>query len=206
MELHMKGILTSLVTLSFAGVMTLGASAQTGMQSGQDSQEPTHSMSNTKTSAAGTTMSDETFMKKAAAGGLAEVELGQLAEQKASSDQVKQFGKRMVDDHSKANDQLKQIAEQEHVKLPTQPSAKAKAVKAQLEKLSGSEFDQAYMSDMVKDHRRDVSEFEKESKNANDPALKSFTEQTLPTLREHLSQAQQIAPANTQASNSNPMR
>ncbi len=203
----MKGILSSLVTLSFAGVMTLGASAQTGMQSGQDSQEPTHSMSKTKTSAAGATMSDETFMKKAAAGGLAEVELGQLAQQKASSDQVKQFGKCMVDDHSKANDQLKQIAEQEHIKLPTQPSAKAKAIKAQLEKLSGSQFDQAYMSDMVKDHRRDVNDFEKESKSAKDQALKNFTEQTLPTLREHLNQAEQIAPAsNTQASNTKPMR
>jgi putative membrane protein len=199
----MKRIISSLVTVTFAGMMTLAASAQTGTQSGQDPQDPNHSMSNTKTSAAGTTMADDTFMKKAAAGGLAEVELGQLATQKASSDQVKQFGQRMVDDHSKTNDQLKQIAEQEHVKLPTQPSAKARAVKAQLEKLSGSEFDQAYMKDMVKDHRRDVAEFEKESKNANDPALKNFAEQTLPTLREHLNQAQQIAlPAEkTQASN-----
>ena len=199
----MKRILSSLVAVTFAGVMTLAASAQTGAQSGQDPQDSSHTMSNSKTSAAGTTMADDTFMKKAAAGGLAEVELGQLATQKASSDQVKQFGQRMVDDHSKANDQLKQIADQEHVKLPTQPSAKAKAIKAQLEKLSGSQFDQAYMKDMVKDHRRDVAEFEKESKNAQDPAVKNFAEQTLPTLREHLSQAQQIAPPaeKTQASN-----
>ena len=204
----MKRILSSLVALSFAGVMTLSASAQTGMQNGQDSQDPNHSMSNTKTSPAGMTMSDEHFIKKAAQGGMAEVELGQLAVQKASSDQVKQFGQRMVDDHTKANDQLKQVAQQKNVTLPTEPSAKDKATKARLEKLSGTDFDKAYMSDMVKDHKKDVAEFERESKSGKDDAVKSFAEQTLPTLREHLSQAQQIAPAEkTQANNAgNSMR
>src|SRR5205823_13732746 len=96
---------------------------------------------------------DRTFVRKAAEGGLAEVELGQLATQKASSDDVKKFGQRMVDDHSKANDQLKQVAAQEHIDLPTEPSAKDKATKARLEKLSGEQFDRAYMRDMVKDHR-----------------------------------------------------
>src|SRR5690242_9473059 len=142
--MKMKRILSSLVALSFAAMVTLAASAQTGAQSGQESQDPNHSMSNTKTSPAGMTMSDQHFMKKAAQGGMAEVELGQLAVQKASSDQVKQFGQRMVDDHTKANDQLKQLAAQEHVQLPTQPAAKDKATKARLEKLSGKEFDQAY--------------------------------------------------------------
>lgn len=203
----MRRILSSLVALTFAGAMTLAASAQTGMQSGQDSQDPNHSMSNAKASPAGMTMADETFMKKAAQGGMAEVELGQLAAQKASSDQVKQFGQRMVDDHTKANDQLMQLAQQEHVKLPTQPSAKDKATKAKLENLSGKEFDEAYMTDMLKDHKKDVAEFDRESKNAKDPALKNFAEQTLPTLREHLNQAQQIAPnTNTQTSNGNSLR
>lgn len=204
----MKRILSSLVAISFAGVMTLAASAQTGMQNGQDSQEPTHSMSKTKTSAAGMTMSDEAFLKKAAQGGMAEVELGQLAVQHASSEQVKKFGQRMVDDHTKANDQLKQVAEQEHVKLPTQPDAKDKATKARLEKLSGKQFDDAYMKDMVKDHKKDVAEFARVSKDAKDPDVKSFAQQTLSTLREHLTLAQQIAPQEkAQASNSgNSMR
>jgi putative membrane protein len=100
----------------------------------------------------------------------------------------------MVDDHSKANDQLKQVAAQENIPLPTQPSAKDKATKARLEKLSGEQFDRAYMTDMVKDHRTDVAEFAHESKMGKDPAVKSFAEQTLPTLREHLKQAEQIAP------------
>lgn len=190
----MKRILSSLVALSFAGVMTLAASAQTSTQSGQDSQQPTDSMSQGKSSAAGMTMSDDAFLKKAAQGGMAEVELGQLAVQKASNEQVKNFGQRMIDDHTKANDQLKQIAAQNHVDLPTQLDAKDQATKAKLEKLSGKQFDEAYMKDMVKDHKKDVAEFARESKQAKDPNVKSLAQQTLPTLREHLTLAQQIAP------------
>lgn len=142
---------------------------------------------------AGTTVSDKTFVKKAAEGGLAEVELGQLATQKASSEEVKKFGQRMVDDHTKANDQLKQVAAQEHINLPTEPSAKDKATKARLEKLSGEQFDRAYMRDMLKDHRTDVSEFAHEARMGKDPAVKSFAESTLPTLREHLKEAEKLA-------------
>jgi putative membrane protein len=108
----------------------------------------------------------------------------------------------MIDDHSKANEQLKNIAAQEHVTLPTKPELKDRQTKDRLEKLSGTEFDQAYMTDMLKDHKKDVAEFERESKTAKDPAVKSFAQRTLPVLREHLNQAQQIAPAQkTQASN-----
>jgi len=137
---------------------------------------------------------DTAFVEKAARGGLAEVELGQLAVQKASSQEVKEFAQRMVDDHTKANEQLKQVAAQEHIDLPQQPNAKDKATKARLEKLSGERFDKAYMNDMVKDHQKDVAEFERESKTTKDPAVKSFAEQTLPTLRDHLKEAQKIAP------------
>lgn len=159
----------------------------------QQDKDPNGTAMSSKGSAGMTSM-DTKFVKKAARGGLAEVELGQLATQKASSEEVKKFGQRMVDDHSKANDQLKQVAAQEHIDLPTEPNAKDKATKARLEQLSGEQFDRAYMSDMVKDHKADVAEFARESKNAKDPAIKSFAEQTLPTLREHLKQAEQIAP------------
>ena len=143
---------------------------------------------------AGTTSRDAMFLKKAAEGGLAEVELGQLAQQKASSQEVKDFGQRMVNDHSKANDQLKQVAEQEHVTVPQHLNAKEEATKDRLEKLSGEQFDKAYMNTMVKDHRKDVAEFAHESKMAKDPDVKNFAQQTLPTLREHLKLAEQIAP------------
>jgi len=133
-------------------------------------------------------------VKKAAAGGLAEVELGQLAVKNGSSEEVKQFGQRMINDHSKANDELKQIASQEHVKLPSEPDQQDRATKERLEKLSGAEFDQAYMSQMVNDHKKDVAEFERVSRSARNPAVKDFAQQTLPVLRGHLKQAEQIAP------------
>jgi putative membrane protein len=169
-------------------------------QQGSDSSAPSMS---SKTSP-GLTAADAKFMKKAADGGMAEVELGQLAATKASSPEVKQFGQRMVDDHSKANEQLKQLASQKNVDLPQEPSAKHKATKARLEQLSGDNFDQAYMSDMLKDHKQDVAEFQRASKTAHDPDLKSFAAQTLPTLQEHLKQAESIAPAQTQRSSTQP--
>jgi putative membrane protein len=181
----MKRFFSMLFTLSFCAAMTLSASAQE--KTGSD-------MSNSGKQSAGVGDTDTTFVQKAAQGGLAEVELGQLAVQKASSEDVKKFGQRMVDDHTKANEQLKQLATQEHRDLPEHPAAKDKQTKARLEKLSGAQFDKAYMRDMVKDHQKDVVEFERESKMAKDPAVKSFAEQTLPTLREHLKEAEKIAP------------
>jgi putative membrane protein len=133
---------------------------------------------------------DKMFVNKAAQGGMAEVELGQLATQKGQSQQVKDFGQKMVDDHSKANDQLKSIASQENITLPTGLDAKDQAVKDRLSKLSGAQFDKAYMQDMVQDHNQDVAEFQKEASNGKDPAVKNFAQQTLPVLKEHLKMAE----------------
>lgn len=119
--------------------------------------------------------------------------LANLLVEKASSSDVKKFGQRMVDDHSRANDQLKQLASQKKVDLPQDLSAKDKATKASLEKLSGEQFDQAYMKGMVKDHKKDVSEFRRESTSAQDPDVKKFAAETLPTLEDHLKQAEDIA-------------
>jgi len=135
---------------------------------------------------------DASFMKQAADGGMAEVALGNLAVSKASSDDVKKFGQRMVDDHSKANDQLKQLAEQKHVTLPDKPSKSHQATEAKLSALSGDSFDRAYMAEMLKDHKKDVADFKKASRSAADPDLKNFATSTLPTLQDHLKQAQTI--------------
>ncbi len=148
-------------------------------------------------SASGLSASDTKFVKEAAAGGMAEVELGQLANEKASSDDVKQFGQRMVDDHSKANEKLKQLAASKGVDLPQAVSAKDKATKARLSKLSGDQFDKAYMADMVQDHKKDVAEFQKESRSAKDPDVKVFASDTLPTLQDHLKHAESISPKQT---------
>lgn len=136
---------------------------------------------------------DSKFVKEAAQGGAAEVELGHLAMQKAASDDVKQFGQRMVTDHSRAGEQLKAIAESKGIDIPTGLSAKDQALATNLQKLSGSQFDDAYMSAMVKDHKKDVADFEKASKTAKDPQVKQFATETLPTLQEHLQQAEKIA-------------
>lgn len=133
---------------------------------------------------------DNGFMTKAAQGGLAEVELGRMAATHASNQQVKQFGQRMVDDHSKANNELQEIAAQEGVTLPTTLDAKDQAEKDKLSSLNGSDFDKAYMEDMVKDHRADIAEFKKEANSGTDPSLKTFAGKTLPTLQEHLTLAE----------------
>ena len=124
-------------------------------------------------------------MHDAAQGGMAEVELGKLATEKASSDDVKKFGQRMVDDHTKAGDQLKQVASTQGITLPQGLSAKDKLTKEHLSKLSGEQFDKAYMADMVKDHTQDVADFQRESQSGSDPAVKDFASQTLPSALQY---------------------
>ena len=136
------------------------------------------------------TKGDRTFIEKAAKGGVAEVELGNLAQQKAQNQQVKDFASRMVKDHSKANDELKGIASAKGVTVPAEMDKSAVKEKEKLEKLAGAKFDREYMSHMVKDHKKDVKEFADEAKNAKDPDVKNFAASTLPTLQEHLKLAQ----------------
>ena len=129
---------------------------------------------------------DTAFAIKAAQGGLAEVKLGQLAVEKAANPDVKAFGQQMVDDHTKANDQLKSVAQGENMTLPADLDAKQQAMYDKMSKMSGADFDKAYVKDMVKDHEEDVKEFQKESTNGKDPQIKSFATQTLPVLQSHL--------------------
>ena len=137
------------------------------------------------------TPGDQSFATKAAQGGMAEVELGRLATERATNNEVKQFGQRMIDDHTKANDQLKSLASSKGMNLPTSLNAKDEATKNHLSTLSGPAFDRAYMEDMVSDHRTDISEFEHEANHGSDPQIKNFAETTLPTLREHIKLAEQ---------------
>jgi putative membrane protein len=196
------------LTMGMAAFISLGVAAQTGSSSTQESPAEKgheHSMADKANSGSSQLSAmDKHFVRKAAEGGMAEVELGKLATQKASSDDVKKFGQRMVDDHTKANDQLKQLAQQKGIDLPTEPDSKDKATMKRLEKLSGEQFDKAYMSDMVKDHTKDVSEFQKASNAAKDPDVKNFASQTLPTLQDHLKQAKGIAPKENKEANAKP--
>ena len=140
----------------------------------------------------GSQVDDKTFMKKAAEGGLAEVQLGQLAQQNGQSQDVKNFGQKMVTDHTKANDQLKQVASQEGVTLPTDVSSKDRAEYDRMSKLNGEAFDKAYARMMVSDHKKDVAEFQREANSGSDPQMKNFASQTLPTLQDHLRMAEQM--------------
>jgi putative membrane protein len=125
------------------------------------------------------TATDKTFMKKAAKGGMMEVAMGKLAEQNGQSDDVKSFGKRMVADHSKANDELKSIATQKGVKLPgKEPSEKWTS-------------DKAYMDMMVKDHEKDLAEFKEQANSGSDPDVKEFAEKTAKMVQEHLDLAKE---------------
>jgi putative membrane protein len=191
-------------------------------------------------SSAALSSADREFIMKAADGGMAEVELGRLAVNKASNSDVKAFGQRMVDDHSKANDQLMQLAQTKGVTLPdwqamagtsmtqsdttttnptstsqTNQSNQTKQTKSdmhstmsgkdhqmmmehqktidKLSKLSGADFDKAYMNEMLKDHEKDVALFEKEANSGKDADVKSWATSTLPTLRDHLQMARDTA-------------
>ena len=134
--------------------------------------------------------SDRQFITEAASGGLTEVELGQMAQQQAANPQVKEFGSRMAQDHAKANDELKRIADAKGVQVPAQPDPKHQKDIERLRALSGAEFDRAYMKHMVADHKKDVAEFQKEARAAKDGDVKDFAAKTLPTLQLHLKMAQ----------------
>jgi putative membrane protein len=129
---------------------------------------------------------DKKFAKDAAMGGLYEVELGKVAAEKGGSDGVKKFGQKMVDDHSKANDQLKEILTKESMDVPSSLDSKHQSRLDKISKLSGPAFDKAYIKDQVKDHEKDVSDFQAEAQNGHDPNLKQFATATLPILQEHL--------------------
>jgi putative membrane protein len=157
--------------------------AQTGTPATRDA---SRTPASTKASA---TAADSSFVMEAAKGGMAEVELGKLAADKASNPDVKKFGQKMADDHAKANDELKTIAANKSITLPSALDAKDAALRDRLSKLSGEAFDKAYMQAMVNDHVKDVNAFRKESTSGKDSDVKAFASKTLPTLEEHLTMA-----------------
>ena len=161
------------------------------------------SASGTQAGMAGMNSKDRDFLMDAAMGGLMEVELGQLAAQKGTSDAVKQFGQRMVDDHGKANTELMTLATSKGITLPTSIDDKHRAQVTKLSAMSGADFDRAYSKMMLKDHEKDVSEFEKQSMKGTDPDVKAFASKTLPTLQEHLTMVRALPGNEKGGGNSN---
>lgn len=158
---------------------------------------PTAAQPSTDTAITGGTSSvlsndDREFAMKAAMGGMAEVAMAQVALQKASNADVKAFADRMNTDHSKGNSELTQLAQNKGLAMPAETDAEHKQGLEHLSSLSSTEFDKAYIQHMVADHEKTVADFQKASQSAQDPDLKSWAAQKLPTLQDHLKQAQTI--------------
>jgi putative membrane protein len=169
-----------------------GASSTTSGQTERGGHAESADRTRESTATATLSNKDRQFVMKAASGGMMEVEAGKLAQQNASSEDVKQFGERMVTDHGKANDELKQVATSVGITIPADMSPEHKSHLSKLQNLKGDAFDRAYVQQMVKDHKKDVSEFQKASEKAQNEEIKGFAAKTLPTLREHLQEIQSV--------------
>jgi putative membrane protein len=139
------------------------------------------------------TSMDRMFVSKAMQGSMAEVQLAQLTLQKSSNDQVKQFAQRMIDDHTRLNEQMKPVADQLGVKAPDQISKGDRKTLAKLQGLSGPAYDQAYIRDMVKDHKQDLGQFQTEASSGQDQTVKDAANQGSKVIAQHLQMAQQLA-------------
>jgi putative membrane protein len=190
-----------LVVAGTALLTAVTASAQ--MRPGDSSPQPSTNPTATPNSSTDTmqaqqagmsgNMQDKAFVSKALEGGMAEVQLGQLAAEKGSSDDVKQFGQKMVSDHTRLGDQMKQVAQQIGVAPPTTVSKKDKELMVKLQGLSGAQFDNAYIVAMVKDHKKDAEEFKSEAQQSQNPAVQQAAQQGSQVIDEHLKMIDQVA-------------
>jgi putative membrane protein len=176
-----------------------GTSTTSSQESGTSASASASATTDTSSSSSQLTEQDQKFVKEAASGGMAEVEMGKLAAQKGQSEAVKKLGQRLVQDHTKANQELKQIASKKGVTLPTQPASEHKSALDHLKSLQGTEFDKAFTQHAIQDHQKDIQKFQKASQQLQDSELKSFASKTLPTLQQHLQMAKQ---ADSQATGS----
>jgi putative membrane protein len=136
---------------------------------------------------------DETFLKQAMEGDLAEVNMGKLAQEKTQSDGVKNFGRMLEQDHGEHSQKVQSKAQVLDVTVPQEPNATQKATYDRLSKLSGDKFDDQFVKAMVSDHKKDIGKYEKEAKSKS--TLADFAKETLPTLERHLQNAETLAKA-----------
>jgi putative membrane protein len=198
--MFLKRISNRLAVFTGAVLLT-GLTALAQMRPGDSPQQTPVNPSNNSTTAtmqaqqnaASAGMQDKAFVRNALQGGMAEVQLGQLASEKGSSDDVKEFGQQMVTDHTKLGDQMKQVALQLGVTPPTSMSKKDKELMAKLQVLSGTQFDNAYVVAMVKDHKKDAEDFKAEAQQTQNPALQQVTQQGEQVIDQHLQMIDKIA-------------
>jgi putative membrane protein len=189
---------TSLPALALCAATTLvlaQSPGQSPMQQNPANPGQPNSMPNSQMAPpdGGTQLQDRVFLQKASEGGLAEVQLGQLAAEKGNSAEVKQFGQKMVEDHTRLNEQMKPIGDTLGVNAPKHLNKVDQAEYDKLSGLSGDAFDQEYITDMVKDHRKDLHEFRREETATSNPELKQAVSQAEQVISQHLSMIQGIA-------------
>jgi len=132
------------------------------------------------------------FLQEAIRGNTAEVKMGELAKERAQSKDVRDYGQMLIDDHSKGNKKATEIARRMNISAPTEESAEQKQERDAMAKLSGSEFDTTFLSHMVQDHQEDIAKYTAQAQNGDSSKITDFANDSLPTLKEHLSKAQSI--------------
>jgi len=199
-----RGITTFILTLGFTALIFTACETQPERERvGEATPSPTVGITPSPTgtpspyasptaSPVALTAPEKQFLENAGRGGMLEVQLGNLATQKASSNDVKQFGERMATDHGQLGQKLQQLASNLNFTLPQDLKPEQQAVVSRLENLSGKAFDREYMKQMVNDHVKDISAFERAASQATNADIKQFVSEALPTLREHLKLAREI--------------
>ena len=189
--------------LAAALLVALPALAQQGSSApAMDQNSQTIAASSAPASTGSMDQADAQFLKKAAEDDMAEIQLGQLAMQNSTNNDVKAFAKQLVEDHTKDLEKVKSIAEQKGVQLPTSLDPKDQKTLDELSKLHGQPFDTAFLRHEARDHSKDIAKFKDESKKAQDPAVKSYAENDVHTLQHHLQIARNLGPASDTAINS----
>jgi putative membrane protein len=187
-------IALSPVIFAQSNPMNPGGSTSTANQSGQQQSSTTAMQdSGSNASEVSQAMKDKMFLRKAAQGGMAEVKFGQLAVEKGSSDDVKAFGQKMVDDHTALNNEMASVADSMGVRVPKTINKEDQAEYDKLSGLSGSDFDTEYLTAMVKDHHKDLREFRMEAADTQDPTLKAAVEKGEKVIHEHTMMVDKLA-------------
>lgn len=193
------------IALAIALAFPLAGIAQKHVDSAPTASQPTSPRTESMPSRAADaklSSAERKFIEDAAMGGKMEVELGKLALQRSSNDQVRQLAQRIVEDHAQANDRLESLAHEKGVEVPAQLDSKHRKEVDRLQKVSGKDFDRKYAELMVSDHKKDIKEFRHQAERASDPDLREFASMTLPKLETHLSLAENAKKAADEAASS----
>ena len=189
----MKKLNVLFVTLAAAGLLQACSGNKTASNSDSTATKTDSSTVTTvKTDSSAMVMADTTFAAKAAVGGMAEVALGKMAASKGADSKVKDFGKMMVMDHGKANNELMGIAKTKNIVLPAGLDAEHQAKSDSLSKLSGKDFDMAYVNAMIEGHKKTLALMQSEANNGKDAELKAFAAKTAPVVQMHLTEIMKI--------------